>query len=329
MKLALSLPGIPAETIETVEFYRSDCEILPRIGETTVVTDPFRLPRDADVVFSWWWDRSLVAAVMTRLRMRAPLVVTGASDVGNPVGLRPERAMVKNCAARLTASLAHANVAVSHVEASRVRRWRFPRVQVVPLAVDTEYFRPTGVQERDPFLLLTVLHLNHRSVERKGLLHVIDALERCDDRRFRLVVVGEDQGAASSVSRYAETHGVADRVRLTGRIPRPEKRALLWSAGLYVQISAYEGFGYAVAEAMAAGCPTVTSSRGSLPEVTGGSAYAYADTSVALAQAMTRAEADRDGLQRAADATLARVTEELSFERREQRLKSLFGMVLG
>lgn len=54
-----------------------------------------------------------------------------------------------------------------------------------------------------------------------------------------------------------------------GYVPDTDLPALYAAAKLFVYPSLYEGFGFPVLEAMAAGCPVITSDRGSLKEVAG------------------------------------------------------------
>ena len=65
-----------------------------------------------------------------------------------------------------------------------------------------------------------------------------------------------------------------DEVIWTGFVSEREKRVLMSSAELYLFPSEYEGFGLPVIEAMACGCPVITSDCTSLPEV-GGDAALY------------------------------------------------------
>lgn len=328
MKLALCFPGLSPDEVERVEFYRSDRDILSRLGDTSVAYSARQVPSHAELVFSWWWDRSFPTVLAGRLR-RVPIVVTGACDIGNPVGLPPSRWAVKNVAARATGSFVSTSLALSRAEAARLSTWRYPRVRVVPAAVDTAFYDPPEDNHRDRFMLLTILQLNRRSMERKGLLRAIEALALGADRRFRLVVTGEDQGGAAFAAAHAARLGVADRVAFTGRVPRLEKRRLLWEAGAYLQISSYEGFGYAVAEAMAAGCPIVTSTAGALPEVTDGRGYGYADSAAELAGVLARAASDHEGLCTAASACLSHCQSELDYATREVRLRAIFESLLG
>jgi glycosyltransferase involved in cell wall biosynthesis len=62
------------------------------------------------------------------------------------------------------------------------------------------------------------------------------------------------------------------RITLTGYLRGPEKVALLAGAEALVFASLYEGFGFPVLEAMAAGTPVLTSDLSSLPEVAGDAA---------------------------------------------------------
>src|SRR5207245_10166265 len=62
------------------------------------------------------------------------------------------------------------------------------------------------------------------------------------------------------------------RIRYLGYVPEPDIAALTAAATVFAYPSLYEGFGFPVAQAMAAGVPVVTSNVSSLPEITGGAA---------------------------------------------------------
>jgi glycosyltransferase involved in cell wall biosynthesis len=63
--------------------------------------------------------------------------------------------------------------------------------------------------------------------------------------------------------------GVRDRVVRTGYVSERDKTALLSGATMLAYPSLYEGFGFPVLEAFAAGVPVLTSDVASLPEVAG------------------------------------------------------------
>lgn len=65
-------------------------------------------------------------------------------------------------------------------------------------------------------------------------------------------------------------------IRLLGFVPNEDLIALYNAATVFVMPSLYEGFGLPVLEAMASGCPVVTTREGSLPEVAGDAAV-YVD----------------------------------------------------
>lgn len=120
----------------------------------------------------------------------------------------------------------------------------------------------------------------------------------------------------------AEQHGVGSAVRPLGYVPDSTLRALYRHALALLFVSRCEGFGYPLAEAMAVGCPAVTSNGSSLAEIAGDAALcvdperpgAITSAVIELVQsASLRAElrskglvrADRFGLTRMAEATAA------------------------
>jgi D-inositol-3-phosphate glycosyltransferase len=69
---------------------------------------------------------------------------------------------------------------------------------------------------------------------------------------------------ARRLAAVAERVGVADRVRLLGRVGRADLPALYRSADLVVNVPWYEPFGIVPLEAMACGVPVVVSAVGGL-----------------------------------------------------------------
>ncbi len=94
------------------------------------------------------------------------------------------------------------------------------------------------------------------------------------DLEFRLELVGEG-ALADELRRQVGSAGLEQRVRFLGSMPRPQEAMCNWHAFIF-STTAGEGFGIAVAEAMAAGLPCVLSDVAAMREVAGDSAY-YAE----------------------------------------------------
>ncbi len=83
---------------------------------------------------------------------------------------------------------------------------------------------------------------------------------------FELVIAGSVGWAAPATVERLRT------VRYLGYIPEADLAPLTAAATVFVYPSLYEGFGFPVAQALAAGVPVVTSNVSSLPEVAGDAA---------------------------------------------------------
>ena len=124
-----------------------------------------------------------------------------------------------------------------------------------------------------------ILHLSMFS-ERKNPWTILRSFKRfldyegCGD--FRLVLAGKGWDN-EKVSRSATRLGIADRIIRPGYIPQEEAVELLNQARAFVFPSFAEGFGIPNIEAMACGCPVITSKVFAIPEIVGDAALIMDD----------------------------------------------------
>lgn len=102
-----------------------------------------------------------------------------------------------------------------------------------------------------------------------------------------LLVTGGRPAYLSALKSLAAAAGVAANIHFTGYVPQHLMPALYQEAKMLVFPSLYEGFGIPLLEAMACGCPVVSSNASSMPEVCGKAAlYANPESPEALSQAI-------------------------------------------
>lgn len=160
-------------------------------------------------------------------------------------------------------------LADSTFNARELESMGFPSPRVVPLLLQTR-IPPAEPAPPSP-RVLTV----GRIVPNKRLEEVIRVVALVRDAHrpdIRLDVVGSADGFASyeaGLRRFAETLGVADAVRFHGRVSDAARDRLYAEAGVYLTMSAHEGFCVPVVEAMSRGLPVVANAVGAIPETLG------------------------------------------------------------
>jgi len=128
---------------------------------------------------------------------------------------------------------------------------------------------------------------------RKNLDHLLDAwqdLPATARDQFDLVLAGPE--GWQSAETMARLRAPVTGIRYLGYVPESDLPGITAGATVFVYPSLYEGFGFPVAQAMAAGVPVITSNISSLPEVTGGAAVlidprSQAELSAALDRILT------------------------------------------
>ncbi len=156
------------------------------------------------------------------------------------------------------------------------------KMRAIPLApsrafLDRAAADPAEVRRRYGLDRPFFFYAGTRSV-RKNIRCLFEAFARCHrDLPHDLVLTGG--GGHVVVEDRAEDvldrHGLRGRVKVLGLIPQEDLAALYGAADAFVFPSRYEGFGLPPLEAMARGCPVVSSTATSLAEVVGDAALTF------------------------------------------------------
>lgn len=109
------------------------------------------------------------------------------------------------------------------------------------------------------------------NVFRKGVDKTIEVFKLIADKMsdYKLVIIGPKGEGSVYVEKLINESGLQDRIILTGEISESKKINYLMKSKYYFQLSAYEGFGLASIEALAAGNLVFHSGKGGLIDALG------------------------------------------------------------
>jgi glycogen(starch) synthase len=132
------------------------------------------------------------------------------------------------------------------------------RVISIPIGTNTSMFVPPTTENREPIIAFA----QRLILEKQPMLFVAVTSEVM--RRLplvKVVIAGEGFMKEEMIAAY-EAAGLIDRVTFLGAIRQPELVLLYQQATCYVHTADWEGWGMPMIEAMAAGCPVVTTDTG-------------------------------------------------------------------
>ncbi len=197
--------------------------------------------------------------------VRRPIVALVHHPLGYETGLSEQRARALVASERVALSATRKVVATSPVTARLlIAEFGVPAAHIVVAEPGTE---PAARAEGtgDPIELLAVGAISPR----KGYPILVEALSELRHLPWHLTIAGaadRDATAAAALSAAITRHGLADRIRVVGGLPRPELEALYSAADIFVMPSLFEGYGMVLAEAMARGLPIVCTTGGAAAE---------------------------------------------------------------
>lgn len=291
------------------------------------VLAPVRLPRMKIDIFN-----TLLAPVISP----APALVVHLKSLhayAAPASVRPAARLYRRLSYPHTFRKADAIVLNSESLRSEVERYLDvdpAKLHLIREAVDHDMFRPGDRAEAwsvvtgrygvsRPFVLFVSSLWPYKNCD--GLVRAFARVRReLGDRQLVVVGPGRDSRYAGELRALADELGVADDIVWVGGVPLAETVHFYRAADVMVYPSFNETFGLPLLEAMACGCPVVTSDATSNPETAGGAALlvdpADPDSIGAGIVAACDGEGDRlraRGLARAADFSWA-VTAEQTLE---------------
>lgn len=170
------------------------------------------------------------------------------------------------------------------------------KIHITFNGLDHERFHPS-LSNRDQGgrenYFLYVSRLEHPAKNHVRLIEAFNRFKENTGSDWRLVLAGGDWHGSETIKTAAVDSLHSSSIELPGFIPDHELANLYQRAGAMVYPSLFEGFGLPPVEAMACGCPVISSDRGSLLEVTGGAALLVDPTSISeIEQAMCRFASD-------------------------------------
>ncbi len=176
---------------------------------------------------------------------------------------------------------ADALIAVSQATANDIKKYygRTNNVHVVHHGVNhDQFYVPTSdkltkswraLEKEYPRLKKPFLLFVGQIQPRKNIERLIEAFEKlhAKDNKLQLAIAGAHGWLQEPIFERIQQSTAANHIELLGRVPDELLAPLYWNAETYVLPSLYEGFGMPILEAMASGCPVVTSEGSATGEV--------------------------------------------------------------
>lgn len=228
---------------------------------------------DADLVHAHWLVPQGSMAVGPAARRQIPLVISAHGADVHQIGRTPLRRLAAYSVEHADAITANTRDTADHVE--QLARPR--RLDVIPMGTDLGMFGP---QRRDGELRKRlgitgpwILGVG-RLVEKKGFRYLVEAMATVAPRYPGLVLtIAGDGPLRGELQQQATSLGLGTTVRFLGPLSPTDVATHMASADLFVGPSVVDAFGDTEAqgvvfvEAMASGCPVISTTVGGIPDV--------------------------------------------------------------
>ncbi len=237
-----------------------------------------------------------------------------------PQAIEPLPRLYRRLSYPRTARAAEAIIINSHSLRSEIQRYLNvdeKKLKLIYEAVDHDLFQPGDVSLArsevaafgitKPFVLFVSSLWPYKNCD--GLLRAwVLVRDQLEGHQLAVVGPGADQKYTAQLQALAAELGIRDDVVFVGGVRLEETARFYQAADVFVYPSLNETFGLPILEAMACGCPVVTSDVSAMPETAGGAAV-LCDPGDPASIARAIAEAAGPGRDRLRDRGLRRASQ--------------------
>ncbi len=265
---------------ETQKFYKIDIDILTDLGYevsvTNKITDFFNF-KQYNIAYIYFYRYGLFVAIIARL-LGKKVFFTGGIDYLDQTYASKKDLFIQRVFFKLCLMFSTNCILVSTADLHNVMRIYKGRLsEKIKLsfhAFNVEKYKCEDYEDKGYDFITIAWMGTVQNVIRKGLDKAIELFAALrqkypEYRQSRFFIVGKQGEGSEFLKEKVKIHNVGEWVVFTGEMNEDEKVSLLKKSRFYFQLSYYEGFGVAAAEALAAGNIVLNSGRGGLKDSVG------------------------------------------------------------
>lgn len=226
--------------------------------------------RRSDLTLSWFGKlHAFFAVFFSKMFKKKSVLIAGGDDVAKQTALNKPYGLfshpIKKWFGYFIFKYADLVIAISNYNYNEIIE-NTPvlpqKVALIPHGFDTNAFHRIDVREKKRFIT-TVGYISHENYWRKGFALIKRTARLMPDLTF--YIVGSSEDGSMEQLRYKKP----DNLCLPGALYGEDLIRLLSASSVYLQLSEWESFGCALAEAMLCECVPVVFNGTALPEVVG------------------------------------------------------------
>lgn len=280
MKVVLYSAVRDRNLFSRVGFYRNDIDALSLHGdEVLVVNSLLQLSCNKPKLFvGYFFSHSFFAALYCRI-VGASVLLTGGADQISPVLVSGFRLFIRRTMAFLCILVSHRVLLPCLDDVRNFQKLCFGihslerKIELVHHIVNVTSSQPIAYAAiPGEFTAFTICWMGSVSnVKRKGVdkaIRLISLLRRVGVNA-RLDIAGTDGPGQRYLEDLVHELKLNQQISFLGPISEAEKNSMFLTRSIYLQLSLYEGFGVAAAEAFFSGMLVVHTNKGGLKDVIG------------------------------------------------------------
>ncbi len=231
----------------------------------------------------FWAPANLLPRNLTK-NIKTLLTVHDLIYIFHPDGMETKNIIANKLFQQKSILKADKIIAVSQATAGDLGKV-FPgcssKLTVLGNGINLDFYRPQNdIQINDilvkygvdsDYILTVSSHLSPRR-NLSSIVKVYANLVNRYNTGLKLIVIGDKICKNNELYKLIKDLKLDKQIFFTGFVPDDDLVALYSGARVFLYISLYEGFGLPILEAMACGCPVITSNISSMPEVAGDAA---------------------------------------------------------